>query len=272
MSRHRHALASAALALGALTLAARADAPPGEAGIALRLDRSSLELRLAAQQVSGGYGDWREAGVSGLYSHGDHVLRGELATLRRFNRSGSYVAVADTVTLDPDWYASVAAGAGDGAFYLPRYRFDAFAHRKLLAARSLVLSLGVGHYRSPDGHVDRSITAGALFYFAAPWIVQAGVRWNESDPGSVLARQQVVAVTYGRDPSAQLVARYTWGRESYLAIGPAASLVDFRSEEANIQWRYRLDRSQGISVAAEHYRNPAYHRTGLLLGYFVELK
>jgi YaiO family outer membrane protein len=266
------AAVAVAIALGVVATSARAGDSQDDAGISLRLDRSSLELRLAAQQVSAGYGNWREAGITGTYSRGPHVLRGELAALRRFNESGSYVAVMDTVTLDPDWYASVAAGAGDGAFYLPRYRFDAFINRKLLAARNLVFSVGVGYYSSPDGHIDRSLTVGGLYYFAAPWIVQGAVRFNESDPGSVRARQQLVAVTYGRDRAAQLVARYTWGRESYLAIGPASSLVDFRSREANILWRYRLDRSRGISVAAEHYRNPAYRRTGVMLGYFVELQ
>jgi YaiO family outer membrane protein len=264
-------LMAAALALCGVAASAAAQTVEPEPGVALRLDRSSLEVRLAAQRLSGGYGDWREAGLSGTYSTGAHVLRGELASMRRFNRSGNYLAVMDTVTLDPNWYASAAVGAGDGAFYLPRYRIDAVLNRKLLPARNLVLSVGAGHYRAPDGHLDRSVTVGGQYYFAAPWIVQAAVRFTQSEPGSVRARQQSVAVTYGTQGRTQAIARYGWGRESYLAIGPGASLVDFASREANVQWRHWFDRSHGISVAAEHYVNPAYHRTGLMLGYFMEM-
>jgi YaiO family outer membrane protein len=273
MSGRRRLVAASALALaGAIAGAARAEPASDDPGIALRLDRSSLELRLSAQRVTAEYGDWREGVLVGTYSGGRHVLRGELAAMRRFHESGTYVAVMDTVTLDRDWYASVAAGAGDGAFYLPRYRVDAFINRKLSSARNLVLSLGAGHYRAPDGHIDRSATVGAHYYFRAPWIVQAAVRFTESDPGSVRARQQFVALTYGNDRRGQIVARYGWGREAYLAIGPSTSLVDFASREVNVQWRYWLDRSQGIVVAGEHYRNPAYHRAGALVGYFAELK
>jgi YaiO family outer membrane protein len=238
-------------------------------GMALRLDRSTLELRLGGQQVSNGYGDWREASLIGTSVRGNHAVRGELASLHRFDRAGTYAGVMDTITLSPDWYGSLALGAGDGAFYLPRYRADAFINRKFLGARNLVGSLGIGYYRAPDGHVDRSLTLGGQYYFEAPWILQAAVRFNESDPGSVRARQQSVALTYGREPGDSLVARYSWGREAYLAIGPAASLVDFASREGGVQWRHWIDRSWGMTVSAEHYRNPLYHRTGVAVGFFT---
>jgi YaiO family outer membrane protein len=241
-------------------------------GMALRLDRSNIELRLGAQRVTNGYGDWREGAIVGTHVRGDHALRGELASLRHFGESGTYAAVMDTITLTPAWYGSVALGAGDGAFYLPRYRADAFINRKFLPSRNLVGSLGVGYYRAPDGHIDRSVTLGGQYYFEAPWIVQAAVRFNESDPGSVRARQRMVALTYGREPGDTVVGRYSWGREAYLAIGPATSLVDFASREGSLQWRHWIDRSWGISVTAEHYRNPLYQRTGVLVGFFTVLQ
>lgn len=259
-----------ALAASAVAGASAQDsANPG--GLALRLDRSNLELRLGAQQVTNGYGDWREASVVGTYIRGNHAVRGELASLHRFGESGTYAGIMDTITLTPDWYGSIALGAGDGAFYLPRYRADAFINRKFLPARNLVGSLGAGYYRAPDGHIDRSVTVGGQYYFESPWIVQAAVRFNESDPGSVRARQQIVALTYGREPGDTVVARYSWGREAYLAIGPTTSLVDFASREGTLQWRHWFDRSWGVSLTAEHYRNPLYRRTGLLVGLFTLL-
>ena len=236
----------------------------------LRLDRG-LELRLGAQRVSGDLGDWRERSLWGSYRAGAHLLQAELASQRRFGDSGTYGALTDTVTLDADWFASLTLGAGDGAFFLPRYRADAFVHRKLLPDRRLVASLGVGYYRAPDGHIDRNVTVGGANYFAAPWVVQAAVRFNESDPGSVRARQQFVAVTYGRERDDLVVGRYGWGRESYLAIGPARALVDFASREASIQWRHWFDARHGIAVGLEHYRNPLYERSGGFVSWIVDI-
>ena len=259
------AFACAALAGGAQELEPGAGPP-----LLLRLDRS-IELRVGAQRVTQGYGDWSEAAVFGTYRAGAHLLQAELASQRRFHDHGTYFALTDTYTLDADWYASLAAGAGDGAFFLPRYRVDAFIHRKLLADRSLVASLGWGHYRAPDGHIDRSVTLGAAYY-SAPWVLQAAARRNESDPGSVEAWQYVVAATYGRQGRDLVIGRYGWGRESYLAIGPATSIVDFASREASLQWRHWLGPTQGFALALEHYRNPLYERSGASIAWFVQLR
>ena len=145
-------------------------------------------------------------------------------------------------------------------------------HRKLLADRRLVASLGWGHYRAPDGHIDRSVTLGAAYYFSSPWVLQAAVRQNESDPGSVRARQYFVAATYGRPGADIVVGRYGWGRESYLAIGPASALVDFSSREASLAWRHWFGARHGMSLALEHYRNPLYDRSGAALGYFMQFQ
>ena len=246
---------------------------PGDAPepLQLRLDRS-LEVRAGAQHVTGGFGDWRDASVFGTYRTGRHLLQAELASQHRFHDAGTYAAVIDTYTFDDDWFASLAIGAGDGAFFLPRYRADAFVHRKLLRDRRLVATLGAGYYRAPDGHVDRSFTVGGAYYFEAPWVVQAAVRFNESDPGSVRARQQFVALTYGRERRDVVVARYGWGREAYLAISPGRALVDFASREATLQWRHWLDARQGVSIALEHYRNPLYERSGATVGWFASFQ
>ena len=258
----------------AATLHARADGdtepPLRDDGLALRLDRASIELRLGAQRLTAGYPRWREAGLLLTYPTGPHVLRAELAATDRFGERGTWLSVMDTFTLDRDWYASVAAGLGDGAFYLPRTRIDAFIHRKLLADRSLVAFAGMTGSRAPDGHRDRAIEIGAIQYFAGPWVLQGAVRFNESDPGDVRTRQQYLALSRmsGND---QWTLRYGWGREGYLAIGPASALVDFASREASLRWRHALDRDSGITIALEHYRNPSYHRTGIALGYIVLL-
>jgi YaiO family outer membrane protein len=259
------------LLLGAIAAAGAEEPAADPRGIELRLDRTSLELRLGAQRLTAGYPSWREGTLLLGHRSGAHLWQAEISSQQRFGARGTYASIMDTYTIDPDWHASLALGAGDGAFFMPRRRIDAFLYRKLLADRSLVAFAGLGDYRAPDGHHDRSLALGAIHYFARPWVVQGGVRFNESRPGSVRTRQHFLAATYGRGRDDQWTARFGWGREGYLALGPGDVRVDFASREASLQWRRWIDASQGFAVSLEHYRSPFYDRSGVMLGYFVVL-
>jgi len=228
----------------------------------LRPPVTGLSLRAGAQHLTGGYGDWREVSLQGTHETGPHVVQGELSTFRRFHENGVFVGLADTYTWNPDWYTRLSVGAGDNAFFLPRWRVDGSLHRKLLADRQLVASVGLGFVRMPDGHEDKSLTLGGVYYFKSPWIVQGGVRFNNSSPGSVDTRQQWLAASYGRSGADIVTARYGWGREGYQAIGQASSLVDFSSKEGSVAWRHWMAPNWGLQLSLEAYRNPVYHRAG----------
>ncbi len=235
---------------------------------AIDTDRRSLHLDTSAQNLSGGYGNWRDVTLRGTYGSGAHVLQGELSAQHRFNKDGTFVGISDTYTFDQDWYGSLALGAGDGAFYLPRYRMDATLYRKWLEDRRLVSSVGVGYYSAPDGHSDRSLALGLVYYFEAPWIAEGGVRLNSSNPGGIRTQQQFVALTYGHDKQDLVSARYGWGGEGYLALTASTQLVNFNSNEASLTWRHWLDVRTGVLVGANRYTNPLYRRTGITVGVF----
>lgn len=230
--------------------------------------RRSLQLETGAQSLSAGYGNWRDVTLRGAYGVGAHLLQGEISAQHRFDKDGTFVGVSDTYTFDQDWYGSVALGGGDGAFFLPRYRIDATLYRKLLADRRLVSSLGLGYYSAPDGHTDRSLSLGLVYYFEAPWIVEGGVRFNRSNPGGVQTQQQFLALTYGHDKQDLVSARYGWGGEGYLATSANTQLVNFKSQEASLSWRHWLDQRTGLLLSANRYNNPLYRRTGLTVGIF----
>lgn len=240
-------------------------APTLQAGDAAR---RSLELAAGAQNLSAGYGSWRDMTLRGTYGTGSHVLQGELSAQNRFNKRGTFVGISDTYTFDEDWYGSLALGAGDGAFYLPRYRVDATLYRKLLPDRRLVSSVGVGYYSAPDGHTDRSLSLGLVYYFDAPWIAEGGVRLNSSNPGGIRTQQQFVALTYGRDKQDLVSARYGWGGEGYLALTANTQLINFNSNEASLTWRHWVNSRSGFLVGANQYSNPLYRRTGVTVGLF----
>lgn len=228
----------------------------------------NLELSTGYQSLTGGFGSWRDVALRGTYGFQSHVVQAEVSASRRFNTDGVFVGVSDTYTFNDDWYANVAVGAGDGAFYLPRYRLDATLYKKWLADRSLVTSVGAGHYKAPDGHTDNSVSLGLVYYFSTPFIAEAGVRFNSSNPGAIKTHQQFVAVTYGRAKENLLTVRHNWGREGYQTITANTQLVNFSSKETSISWRHWIDTRTGFLVGANRYANPFYHRSGVNVGVF----
>jgi YaiO family outer membrane protein len=230
----------------------------------------SLEIGFGSQHLTAGFDNWSDVTVLGRYALGRHVLRAEAASTRRFGENGAFLGLGDTYTFDEDWYGALAVGAGDGAFYLPRIRIDAALNRKLLSDRSLVATLGLGYYHAPDGHTDRALTLGAIYYFKTPWVVEGGVRFNSSNPGAVRTNQQFVAATWGRDKHDLVTGRFTWGGEGYLSISAQTQLVNFRSNEANLGWRHWFTPRTGALLGLTRYSNPLYRRTGVNVGFFYD--
>lgn len=230
----------------------------------------SLELSSGFQNLSGGFGSWRDVTLRGAYGLPSHLLQAEVSAIRRFNKDGSFIGLSNTYTFNEDWYSSLALGFGDGAFYLPRYRADATLYRKLLSDRSLVSSIGLGYYKAPDGHTDSAVSLGLTYYFASPWIAEGGVRFNSSNPGSIKTQQQFVALTYGRVKQDLVTVRYASGGEGYQTIGPATNqqLVNFKSSEASVSWRHWFAPRTGFLIGANQYTNPSYNRSGLNIGIF----
>lgn len=228
----------------------------------------SLELSSGFQNLSGGFGSWRDVTLRGAYELPSHLLQGELSATRRFNQDGSFLGLSDTYTLNEDWYSNLAVGFGDGAFYLPRYRVDATLYRKLLTDRSLVSSLGLGYYKAPDGHTDSSVSLGLVYYFSSPWIAEGGVRFNSSNPGAIRTQQQFAALTYGRFKQDLITVRYASGAEGYQTIATNAQLVNFKSREASLSWRHWFAPRTGFLIGASQYTNPSYTRSGLNIGIF----
>ena len=106
-----------------------AQAPAAQAPTAADMQRS-LELSTGFQNLSAGFGSWRNLTLRGTYGLPSHVLQGEISANRRFNKDGTVSMVSGAYTFNDDWYSNVALGFGDGAFYLPRYRIDAALHKK----------------------------------------------------------------------------------------------------------------------------------------------
>lgn len=231
-----------------------------------------LEAYEEHNRLSAGFDRWRETGVRGIYQSGQHQLSAEALHTQRFNESGNYLGLGDTVVLNPEWYASLNVGAGDGAAYLPKYRIDGFIHRKFLDDLRLVGSLGLGLYRAPDGHQDDNVSLGLSYYFSQPWVVQAQVKSSHSNPGGIRTLQYFVAASWAVQPNTQITGRYGWGEEGYQSLGGSASITEFSSRQKTLTVQHRLGPDWGLRLSADNYHNPVYNRTGWRLALFKEFR
>ena len=233
----------------------------------------SIELSTGYQNLTGGFGSWRDVTVKGIYGLPSHLLQAEISVNNRFNQQGVFVGLSDTITFNDDWYGTVAVGFGDGAFYLPRYRVDASLNKKWLPQKNLVTSIGAGHYRAPGGSTDNSLSLGLVYYFDAPWVAEVGIRANTSNPGAITTQQQFVALTYGQVKENLVTVRHAWGGEGYQNIAANSQaansqLVNFASKETSVSWRHWLAPRTGVLINANRYTNPFYNRNGLNVGMF----
>jgi YaiO family outer membrane protein len=229
-----------------------------------------VEFGVTHHSLSSGLGHWNGQYVRGNTISGSNTWHGDLWNWSQFGDHGTYVALGNTHVWNPDWHSHVTVGTSTGAFYLPDFRLDAFLSRKLLADRSLVLTIGFGMYDAKDEHRDRSLFVGATYYATPAWIFDGGVRWNHSDPGDVSSSYQHLAVTYGRNKDQFLTARYGWGREAYQLIGPTVVISDFSSRVGSVVWRKWLSPNWGLNLRGERYLNPTYSRSGVDVALFLE--
>jgi YaiO family outer membrane protein len=232
---------------------------------------NNVELETGAnyRNLTNGFPPWAGAYVRVIAKAGSRdTAYFEVLRQREFGDKGTYFSVADNHTINEDWYMFAGVASSHGGFFFPELRVDAQLHRKWLAKRKLVTSFGGGYYRAKDAHRDSNVSVGGIYYFEGPWLIQGGVRWNRSMPGTVISRSQYVAISQGRQGKHFIVLRADSGREAYQALAPGASLVNFPSHGITTTWKQWLGPTWGFNAIGEYYKSDVYERTGASLGIF----
>ena len=228
----------------------------------------AASFHLGYQTLGNGQPDWRESGLRGQYELQAHQLAGELLSARRYGEDGVFVGLQDTLQLGEVVWGSLALGAGDGASYLPRWRADGFLYRKFGPTQRWIGSLGLGHYRAPDGYRDQNLTLGLSYWFESPWVLQAEWRHNRSHPGNIDTRQYALAASWGQAGQTQMTLRHGWGREGYQVRGEGNTVVNFASHETSFNLQHSLAPDWGLRAGAVRYRAQGQRRDGVELGIF----
>jgi YaiO family outer membrane protein len=220
--------------------------------------------------LSNGFGFWRGGYARSVFTKGNNIWNAEVNGQQEFGDSGVYVAAGDSYNFNPDWYGSLTVGSSVGGFFWPRFRADGFLNKKWLRRRQLITTFGFSYYAAKDPHRDHSFYAGSTYYFQRPWILEEGIRFNISNPGSVFSPAAFVAVTQGRNKQHYLTVRTGFGKEAYQLIGPTVNLTDFRSQTFTLTWRQWLGTSWGFNLVGDYYHSPFYVRGGTSFGFFKE--
>jgi len=220
--------------------------------------------------LDNGFGHWAGGYARGVVTQGNNIWNAEANGQYEFGDAGVYLAGGDTYNLNPDWYGSLTVGSSVGGFFWPRFRADAFINRKWMGRKQLITTLGFGYYAAKDVHRDHSVFVGSTYYFAKPWIIEEGIRFNVSNPGSVFSPAGFVAVTQGRNQQHYITVRAGVGQEAYQLVGPAVTLNDFESQTLTVTWRQWVGANWGFNLVGDSYHSPFYTRGGTSFGFFRE--
>lgn len=213
---------------------------------------------------------WTDGYLHAVVAGQSNTISTEVTRQDRYGDAGWFFSGGLTHTFSENWYGDLFLGASSKCFFLPKYRTDAFIHRKLLPAKQLIATAGFGYDRGKDIHSAYRFYTEGTYYLRPAWVLQGGVTWNRSMPGAVLGHTQYFAVTQGHEKQHYIALRAEYGREAYQIVSPQTVLVNFPVRDASLTWRQWLAPNWGINTSLEYYINPLYHRVGGTVGVFLE--
>jgi YaiO family outer membrane protein len=250
--------------------------PQGSAipGISIPLEtgggRGFVEVGGGHSALTQGNPSWTDGYLHAVVSGQANTFSTEITRQDRYGDTGWFVSGGLTHTFSENWYGDVFLGGSSRCFFLPKYRTDAFIHRKLLPNKQLIATVGFGYDRAKDIHSAYRLYTEGSYYLKSAWVLQGGVNWNRSMPGAVLGHTQYFAVTEGHEKQHYIALRGEYGREAYQLVSPQTVLVNFALRDVSATWRQWLSPTWGFNLSLEHYSNPLYRRMGGTLGFFLE--
>ncbi|NDF12691.1 MAG: YaiO family outer membrane beta-barrel protein [Proteobacteria bacterium] len=230
-----------------------------------------IEAGINYHHVTNDLGNWFGQFLNVQYQT-DAWNRWSLSLLNQqaFTDEGQSIAIGNTHIINEDWYTTAGIAFGTDASFLTKYRVDVALNKKWLEGKNLITTAGLTYSKAQETYDDKGLLLSAVYYTPSPWIIQGGVRFNISDPGSVFSPSVFSALTYGYNKRYFVTGKLGMAREAYQLIGPGAIVNSFNSYNGGLDYRQWLGKDWGFNVGTEYYTNPAYDRLGGTLSVFME--
>jgi YaiO family outer membrane protein len=230
-----------------------------------------LELGVMQHQLTQNYPNWNGQFVRGfLRTAVDTAWQLEILGSSQFGDSGTLLVLGNTYDINENWYTTNSIASSRGGFFLSQLKLDSAINRIWLDGRNLVTSVGLGVVQAKDEHSDLSVMLSGAYHFSEPWVLEGGIRFNQSNPGGVASTGKYAALTYGRDQASIVSLRYGFGTEAYQTLGTNVQISNFASDVYTLTWRKWLRPKQGVQLRLEAYKNPNYSRNGVEVSVFQE--
>lgn len=220
------------------------------------------------QHVSNDFGDWKGGYARAALVSSRNAWYLDAKAQEAFRDKGIYGSLANVHTFSSRFYTQLGVGGGTGDFVLPDLRLDASLNFKMGRTRALILTAGGTFVDAKLGYRDKSLFGSLTWYAGGSLLLEAGGRANWSDPGAVRSARGFGSLSLGRIGGDLLALRGSAGTEGYQLTGLAATLREFRSQEAGLSWRHWFSHGFGSVLGGDWYHNPFYTRAGATVAFF----
>jgi YaiO family outer membrane protein len=231
-----------------------------------------IEGGMNYNKLTNNFGTWvGEYGIISKKIDAKNTWLGNIDHKREFGENGTILGATNYHDFTDAWYTTVSLNISDKSFFLQRYSGALTLYHKMLKAKQLVPYFGVIKYIWRTHHQDTVLNPGFIYYFEKPWVVEAGLLLQRSDPGNVDTLYKYIAITQGEEKKHYYTARLGWGREGYLAVSSVDITQNFPSYVVTLTWRQWLTENWGFNLVGEGYKSRVYHRAGVQLGVFRDI-
>ncbi len=256
-------------AVTSLTLIGAAAYAPvllAQAPLAGGLAGRSVEAHAFHQKVSNDYGDWTGVYLRGVFPGTKQTFFTDVLALRGFREEGFQGGIAHRYDWSDRWFHLAGVNAGDGSPLFPRYRADALIGRRWGASRTIQTVAGASVVQSVEELKDVAALGAITWYAPRGFVLESGVRFNTSSPGSVKSHRVHGIAMYTPSSRRSFSVRGIAGTEGWQIVGAGTTLTQFSSQELSLAWRERIESKTAINLQLDGYRNPFYTRSGVTLG------
>ncbi|MGR8918842.1 MAG: YaiO family outer membrane beta-barrel protein [Gammaproteobacteria bacterium] len=220
--------------------------------------------------VNEGFEDTYGVYARGRLNLGKDEWLAEGVQLDRFGDDGFFGGLGNIHHFDERWFSQLAIGSSSGGFFWPELRIDANLSRRWGARKQLVTTAGVTYFDAKDIHSDTGFRVEGVYYSDSPWVLQGGVTYNNSEPGSVGSVSGYAAISHVVDGARIVSARLGGGEQAYQPFENDRFKQDISFGTLRVTCKQWVGRRWGINVAAESYFSDSYDQHGVEIGLFQE--